>query len=89
MKSNKGLNRPSGVCVPYAFLLFMTKSGVGAGGGGRWWWGGLVVAHIRPEGRVHHPKTSFSLSWLQAEAKSCVLIPKESFFGGVFSFLFF
>lgn len=33
MKSNKGLNLASGVCVPYIFLLFMTKSGIVRGNG--------------------------------------------------------
>lgn len=47
MKSNKGFNLPSGVCVPYAFLLFMTKGGVGlgggGGGGGGGWFGGSYL----------------------------------------------
>lgn len=34
MKSNKGLNLASGVCVPYIFLLFMTQNGVVVGGMG-------------------------------------------------------
>lgn len=33
MKSNKGLNLASGVCVPSIFLLFMTESGVVEGNG--------------------------------------------------------
>lgn len=83
MKSNKGFNLPSGVCVPYTFLLFMTKGGVGGGGGA-----GGGCSHP-PGGSGPSSKTSFSLSWLQAEAESQVLTLKSPALEEFSSFLFF
>lgn len=74
LKSNKGCNLPSGICIAYSFfflLLFMTKCGVGEGGFGD-------SLNIHPEDQFFPPKPHFFVSWLQPETKDGLLILQES-----------
>ena len=80
LKSNRGFNLPSGICVSYTFLLFMTESGVAEGGFGH-------RLKIHPEDSVCYPKPHFLCLGCSQRLRVGLLIVKESSL--VFIFFFF